>query len=1259
MARKPKAPAKAAAPKSPSPRTIPPATTGQEPALPFSIVCAGASAGGLAPLSELLRDLPADTGLAYVVIEHLDARHDSALAEILQRETRMPVREARDGMPVEPDAVYVIPPGQELTLDGTALRLSARNDRNGQHRPIDRFMLSLAEHQGERSIGIVLSGLASDGTRGLQAIKAAGGITFAQDHSAEQQSMPGSAIAAGCVDFVLPPARIAAELARICRHPFVSSGRVRATPKLADDGRALTKMFDLLRRAHGVDFTNYKRNTLHRRMTRRMVLHRLQGLAEYVERLQGDPAEVEALYQDILINVTSFFRDPDAYEVLKARVFPQLTEDKSRHEPIRAWSLGCSTGEEAYSIAMAYTEYSDSSGTRVPLQVFATDLNAASVDRARAGVYPRSVALDLPPDRLRRFFVEVDGHYRIIKPIRDMCVFARQNALADPPFSHMGLVACRNMLIYLEPVLQQRLIPMLHYALEPGGFLWLGSSETIGSYRDLFDIEDPQHKLYVRKSGMSRQRVALPLGSYARGALLAEFAAPRPRDRDASGDSQREADRMLLQRYSPPGVVVDAEANVLQFRGDTGAYLVPPPGRASYNLLKMLRDGLLTPVRGALRKALREQVAVREEGLRVRSGGGYREVNLVVMPMKGPSMPKGCALLLFEEPSRRAEGRARQAEAQARALQEKAGGNVDGRSADREVARLQEELNELREFLQSVTEEHETTTEELQSANEEVQSANEELQSANEELETSREEIQSSNEELATVNDELQRRNDDLQQANNDLVNLVGSVQMPIVILGPDLRIRRFTPSAEKILNLIPADVGRPLGDIRLKLAIPDLEAMLLDVIESVAVKELEVQDPQGRWFLLRIRPYKTLENKIDGAVLVLVDVDTIKRAEQDLRDSDRRKDDFLAMLSHELRTPLAALRSAAEVLAAPDVPPEGVAQARAVLERQTRNMSRMVDDLLDVARISHGTIQLRPVPVDVLAAVRHVVDGTQHDRAATGQKLTLSLPGKPLLVMADPVRLDQVLGNLVTNASKFTPREGQLWLTVQAEPAAPGAARHGHAVVRVRDNGIGIDRDALPRVFTMFREMGRAPAHARQGMGLGLTLSHTLVELMGGTIEARSDGPGQGSEFVVRLPLLPAAAAHAAPPRSPAAGTSRPRRILVIDDNVDATRVLRVLLELDGHSVEIAHDGEAALETARRFRPEVALLDLGMPGMDGYTVARGLRREPGLETLFIAAVTGHARDDDLRRTQEAGFDRHLTKPVERRTLQELLANLK
>ncbi|HEV8458110.1 MAG TPA: chemotaxis protein CheB, partial [Methylomirabilota bacterium] len=761
---------------------------------PFPVVGIGASAGGIEAVKQVLQALPVDTGMAFVLVQHLDPTHASMLTEILSRATSMPVSEVTDQMAVEPNHVYVIPPGMNMAISQGTLRLSPREEIPGQHRVVDHFLHSLAEDQGHKAIGVILSGSATDGTLGLEAIKAEGGITFAQDDTAQHKSMPRSASAAGCVDFVLPPDQIGQEIARIARHPYVAPGAEADLEGAAREPN-LGRVLEQLRFATGVDFSNYKRNTLYRRVTRRVVLHKMEGLGDYVRFLQSNPAEVEALYQDVLISITSFFRNPEAFEMLKGKVFPRLTQERSRHEPLRIWVLGCSTGEEAYSIAIAFAEFAEASGRQIPLQLFATDLNGAGIEKARAGIYSKTVTQDVSPERLRRFFVEMDGSYRITKSIRDACVFARHNVLSEPPFSRIDLISCRNVLIYLDPSLQQRVLAILHYALQPKGFLWLGGSETIGAYRDLFEIEDAKQKIYVKKLGATR--VTVDLLPTLRGAEPRAASQPGREVGGPGTDVQREADRLLLARYAPASVLINTDLEIVQFRGETGLYLAPAPGKASFNLLKMLREGLLVGVRGAVHKARRSEAPAREEDLRVKSDGGSRSVNVGVIPVKGNGGSEQFFLVLFEgaapSPQPRA-GQARRRSAKARAT-----GRRERESSEQEIARLKQELAATREYLQSVIEQQEAANEELQSSNEEVQSANEELQSTNEELETSKEEIQSSNEELATVNEELHNRNLELSQSINDFVNLLASVQLPIVMLGSDLRIRRFTPMAEKL----------------------------------------------------------------------------------------------------------------------------------------------------------------------------------------------------------------------------------------------------------------------------------------------------------------------------------------------------------------------------------------------------------------------------------------------------------------------------
>ena len=1207
---------------------------------PAAIVGVGASAGGIEAFTALLKELPPDTGLAFVFVQHLAPTHTSMLAEILQRATRMRVREVHDEPFVEPNCVYVIPPARVITIRNGRLELTPRGD--APHHPVDDFFDSLATALGHRAIGVVLSGTATDGTAGLAAIKAAGGITIAQDSTALYDGMPRSAITAGRVDCVLPPAGIARELARIARHPYVAD-LAAETGRPGADLDQIDQILLALRHGTGVDFSQYKSNTLHRRIRRRMALLKIGSAVEYARFLEGNPAEVEALYQDILISVTTFFRNPEAFEALKTKIFPRLLKDRGRQDPIRVWVLGCATGEEAYSLAIALTEYVSETGSTVPLMVYATDLNNIGIEKARSGLYPKSIANDISPERLRRFFVEVDGGYRVAKAIRDVCIFARHNVLGDLPFSRMDLISCRNVMIYMEAGLQRKLLPLLHYALKPTGVLFLGPSETIGASRDLFELEDGKSKIYSKKPVSPRLEHGFLLGPYTPTSVEARAESARDVAREHAPDMQRDADRVLLARYLPAGVLINENHEVLQFRGDTGRYLTPAPGKASLNVLKMAREGLLVSLRALLQRARRDDAVVREEGVRIKTNGGYTDVTLAVIPLGRLNTSERGYWILFENPAPPAPASASPARGRkSPAPRPAAGRKNDLEDKEKQINRLLQELSATRDYLQSVIEQQEAANEELQSANEEVQSANEELQSINGELETSREEIQSSNEELTTVNEELQNRNEELNRVNNDLNNLFGSLQMAIVMVWQDLRIRRFTPMAEKLFNLIATDIGRPIGDIKLNLTVPDLPKLLAEVIDQVMVRDLEVQDQFGRWYQLRVRPYRTLDNRIDGAVILLFDIESMKQSQgvlerqaklleqtheavfvrelngvivywnrgaeilygfskeealgrvshellgksqemraqinetlrgtgrwmgeivhrtkdgrelvvesvevliseaerrlvlstnrdvterkrleetlqrrvDELAAADRHKSEFLAVLAHELRNPLAPLRNGIEILkSVPATDPRGT-RARELIERQARTLTRLVDDLLDTARISRGQVQLRreavelqPIVTRAVETAREVIDSRRH-------MLTVDLPPDPLKVNGDATRLEQVLANLLNNAAKYTPEGGQI--TVSATKTNSGSAPE--AVVRIKDTGVGISPEMLPRVFDLFTQADRSLAHSQGGLGIGLSLVRSLVELHGGRVVASSDGLGKGSEFSVYLPLV------------------------------------------------------------------------------------------------------------------------------------------
>jgi two-component system CheB/CheR fusion protein len=1666
----------------------------------FPIVGIGASAGGLEAFSALLKHLPLDTGMGFVLVQHLDPEHDSALTQLLGRATSLPVHEVTDKLRVEPNHVYVIPPNKNLGISAGVLTLGPRPKTRTPHRSIDFFFDALAKDQRDCAIGVILSGTATDGTLGLEAIKAEGGITFAQDDSARYDSMPRSAVATGSVDFVLSPEDIATELARIAKHPAVigtlpgastqaegdrasataheddetplpSGGR--GTPRTdaqrargeADHSRersnesteGFKKILLLLRNYASVDFSLYKSSTIQRRITRRMVLTKHDTLDHYAQFLRGHDKELAALYSDVLISVTSFFRNPEAFDVLRRKVWPALLQQRG-DDPLRVWTLGCSTGQEAYSIAMSFVEAADKAPRMRKLQVFATDLNDALLDKARHGLYAKSIAEDLSPERLRRFFVEEEGGYRVTKALREMIVFARQNVVTDPPFSRLDIISCRNLMIYFEPGLQKKIFPVFHYALKPAGYLYLGASESIGTFTDLFEPLDKKHKIYAKKTAAT-PAFHLPARTDRDDAFNRSRPnrAPRLRHADSGGEAdgfsgelsaQRAADRVSVNQFAPPAVLIDANLQILQFRGPTAAYLEPPTGKASFDLLKMARAGLMMPLRSAINKAKKENATARKEHVRIEENSNAREVNIEVIPLK--NLRERCFLVVFQDADANANANAATG---ATSRAKRRSSHTSSAHADRAPraaesrrnALLEAELAEMRDYAQSIQEQHDAANEELQAANEEVQSANEELQSINEELETSKEELESANEELTTVNEEMANRHAELNRLHSDLVNIQTAAHQAIVLLGRDLTIRRFSVPAEKQLNLIASDVGRPFSHVRHNLAVSDLESFITEVVDSVRANEREVQDKDGRWFALRVRPYMTPDNRVDGAVLVLVDINDLKRselaiasarqyadnivgtmrqplvvldsdlrvesanrafyrtfevtagdtlgkfiyelgnrqwdipefrglleeilpqshtiedflvesdfdrlgrrsmllnarrmhspegnqdrivlaiediterkqteeklhdseqrftrfmqhlpglawikdadgryvyandaaekafrtprselygksdqdifpqetaarfaandrralnessiqaiedladeaglihqsivskfsipganrdavlvggvaiditelkeaeaavrdseeryrtlfdlgpvavyscdaagliqtfnrraaelwgrapapgdtdqrfcgslkmfrpdgsfmphaqcpmaevvagtvsevrdgevhierpdgtrvtvvvnirplknqrgeitgaincfyditerkqAEEALRESDRRKTEFLALLAHELRNPLAPILVSIEVLrrardgGGSDAQSNLIDHALDVLQRQVGQMVRLVDDLLDAGRISRGKIDLRKEPVELSSVIHHVVDAARPISDRRDQQLTLALTGVPVYVDADPIRLGQIVGNLLNNACKFTERGGHVWLTVEREEESA-------VVIRVRDTGIGIAADQLEHVFDMFTQVDTSLERSLTGLGIGLTLVKTLTEMHGGAVEVHSDGVGQGSEFVVRLPVAVQTSAAASKPAVSRSVPTTPLRILIVDDNHDSAEMLATLLQFAGHETFAAHDGLAAVDAAATLDPDVILLDIGLPGLNGYDAARRIRAQQGQKRRpLLVALTGWGQDEDRRRSEEAGFDVHLVKPVDDAVLDSLLAEL-
>ncbi len=861
----------------------------------FPIVGVGASAGGLAPSGELLRELGSEPGVAVVIIHHLDPMHESGLVEILSRQTPLAVAAATEGVRVEPNHVYVMPPNAGLLINRGRLSLVPRLEQAGLHLPINRFFESLAQDQDGLAVGVVLSGTGFDGTEGIKAIKREGGITLAQDSTAQHTSMPESAVAAGCVDFVLPPAGLARELRRLATHAPALQAKSESEVKDRDYQQILLAM----RKASGVDFTSYKHSTIRRRLERRLFFHGLADLPAYLALLKRDPAEVVALCEEALIHVTGFFRDPEAFDALRTHVFPKLCQARPRDTPIRIWVPGCSTGEEVYSIAICLLEFLGERQRSFPIKIFGTDLSLSIIEKARAGRYPSSVVAEISAARLERFFSKDERGYLIRRDVRDLCVFAKHDVARDAPFSTMDLISCRNLMIYLGPDLQERVIALLHYALNEPGYLLLGSAESVRTFAG-FATVDGKNKLFARSSAAPRLAF-----DFTKPRAQFELTSPEgPGSPDSGFDTRppghvevfREADRLVLAEFAPPGVVVTDDLTIVQFRGRTAPFLEHAPGAASFALLRVAREELRVPLRRTIDQARASRTVAREAGISIFGGEKPRKVTVETTPFSVHSAR--LFLVLFTEET------AKQAPAQP-------AGHTPTQDAEQAAnAALQRELTSTRQYLESVIEQLEAANEELMAANEEIVSSNEELRSSNEELESAKEELQATNEELRTLNDEMRDRSVEATRLSDDLTNVLSSAEIPIVIVGRDSCVRRFTPAAGKVFGLVTADLGRPLSEARQIGAIAAVLTPLVNqVLEDLRPLDSTLQDKSDRWHQVWVRPYKTLDGRIDGTVIAARDIDAEKKNAEALAAARKYAEDVveairegLVVLDAELR---------------------------------------------------------------------------------------------------------------------------------------------------------------------------------------------------------------------------------------------------------------------------------------------------------------------------------------------------------------------
>jgi two-component system CheB/CheR fusion protein len=1321
----------------------------------FHVVGVGASAGGLEALERLFSNMPEDTGMAFVVVQHLSPDFKSVMDELLARRTKIPVLLVENGMSVEPNRIYLIPPRKEMIIAGGRLLLSDKGASQELTLPIDIFFRSLAQDMGYRAIGIVLSGAGSDGARGIRDIHDAGGLVLCQDEaSADFDGMPRSARDTGIVDHVLPPGEMPQALVDYARSP-VSRSLAESLGGNPARPYGVSAALRFLQNAYGIDFSHYKPSTVVRRIERRLQLTQAPDLEAYVERISADTEEMDALFHDLLIGVTRFFRDREAFERLEFSVIPALldrTEKKS--EEVRVWIAGCATGEEAYSIGILVQEALNKRNDRRRLKILATDVHRGSLDFASRGLYSEDRVAHVRPDLLERYFDRRGPNYQVSPELRQLVVFAPHNVIKDAPFTRIDFISCRNLLIYLQPPAQKRVLSLLHFALKRQGVLFLGPSENVGILGDDFETVDAHWRIYRKQRDLrfaaTDARVVAP-----QSRMLSAASAESSANASYSLTQVINVYDALLDEHMPPSLLVNERRELVHAFNGAGRYLKVRDGRPSADVLDMLGPDLKMAMTGAMQRALKDGVNVTYDGLRFLVGSEERAHRLSVKPILTPGAPLK-HLLITIDPMDSIPPAAPHAGATAQ---------LDLSQVSRDqLGSLESELRRTKESLQATIEELETSNEELQAANEELLASNEELQSTNEEL-------QSVNEELYTVNAEYQKKIRELTELTNDMDNLLASIEVGTIFLDRKLCIRKFTPRIAEAFNLLPQDIGRPLGGFTSSLLHPELLEQLSAVLETERSIEKEIRDRNGNWFFLRILPYRA-RGAVDGVVLTLVDVNALKAAEnavfreryllnslmdsvpdiiyfkdraerfirinkalaergglkdptlaagktaselglpselpprdpldrtalqgepqpykeeqypapsggvtwflatrQPLRDTDggivgmlgvardiseqkraeeqirlaiRRRDEFLAMLSHELRNPLAAIVNASILLNQSQPLSPGQTKSLDVIERQSRQMTRLLDDLLEVGRITQNKIALRKEVIDARSVIQEAAIALREKFAARRVVLALELSQEPVWVDADPARLQQIIVNLLDNASKYNRPDGHAQLSLRTEGE--------QAVLRVTDDGEGIESHLCDSIFEPFVQ-GRATIHRTEGgMGVGLSVVRSLVQMHGGSVEAKSKGRGHGCEFIVRLPL------SAPPTQEPVSRTHVPwpagSRVVVVEDNLDGCEMMELLLERAGYEVFAAHDGKAGLELILREKPDFALVDIGLPLMDGFELARRVREATDGHAPYMVALTGYGQAADHAAALDAGFNEHLVKPLDPNDLERLL----
>ena len=1352
--------------------------------LDFPVVGIGASAGGMAALLNMFEHMPVSHDMAFVVILHLSPTHPSSAAAILQRSTRMPVVQVTAKVKIEPSHIYVIAPNHQLSMFDGFLVVSELERPRGKHVAIDLFFRTLAEVHRERAIAIVLSGTGSDGAVGLARIKENGGLTLVQaPDDAEYEGMPLAAIRTNAVDFVLPVIDIPQKLielwdnARIIELPLPGDGEapIALLPgpvEAAVAEEALQQIIGQLLTHTGHDFRHYKRATVLRRIERRLQVRAVRTLPEYSEVLQADPGEFKALLDDMLIGVTNFFRDREAFEALERDVIPDLFKDKGPGDEVRAWVAACASGEEAYSLAILLTEQAALNDNAPPFQVFASDIDEHAINTARAGIYPGAIITDVAPARLRQYFTKEDELYRIRKSVRDRILFAAHNLLRDPPFSRLDLVTCRNLLIYLNRDVQSKVLQMFHFALKPGGFLFLGSSESADAVADYFIPVDKKNRIYRARFGIPQVQYQSP-GRAGFGVRIPESVRNRaPLKRALSyGNLHQRA----LAQIAPPSAMIDREGNIVHLSEHAGQFVRMIGGEPSRSLLNLILPELRLELRSALFQVTQGDAAITCRPIALASELAPYPIAMTLHPFRDDEAENDFVLVVF-----------RQAEETSGPLT----GEQPSGSHDVVLAQLEAELQRRREQLQETIESSEVSTEELRASNEELQAINEELRSATEELETSKEELQSVNEELVTVNYELKVKVEETGKANDDLNNLIASTDIPTIFVDGGMRIKRFTPRAADLFSIIASDVGRSLLDLTHKLDYEQLPEDVNATFETLRLVEREVRSNDGSCYIVRLLPYRTNEDRIEGAVMTFFDVTLRRQAEEQARASEARmrlvaesasdyaiitldaegrvtswsrgaehvfgysaqemaqqtlerlfvpediasgvpvselrcaladgraederwhvrkdgsrfycsgvttplfddafygyakiardatvrvrhenereqalgreqvsrseaqqdsalKEEFLSVMAHELRNPLNMININVELLSRMPVVREapGFPRIAKGIRNAVTSQAKIIDDLMDMSRIRTGKLSLAKVPLDIGRVVCELIDTARAGDAASEVAIGFSDNGEGAMVLADKVRIEQVVMNLLSNAMKFTPAGGHVEVSIVREDA--------WVRLDVVDNGQGIAPEFLPHVFDMYGQSGAVIHRANGGLGIGLALVCDIMKLHGGRVEAFSDGVGKGARFCAWLPLAASAESSSQQGQRSMDEALAGRRILVIDPVRDMLDVFTSLLEVSGATVFAAISAEEGLRILGQETVDLLIADISTNTADGLDLMQRVRAQEQYVTLPAIAVSSMQRTDDIAAALAAGFSVQLGKPI---SVEELSATVR